>query len=253
MSLGIFLSSLLVFIFRRPENLTWSLVLLSFIDGLALSYGLVNQIRGLYMLGVAKATPISTGSQLVGAALIGAIYFKEWTSLGQYLLGLPALVLIVIGVAMTSYEEDKSASKGQLGPGLVRLLLSSLGFIAYTVILRVANISIWDALVFQGLGVLVGSYLMAKREEGAELFKGETLRNILTGLFFALGNISLMLSNVINGLALGFTLTQMNVVIATLGGLLFLKEKKTKKELVLTLSGLVLVVGGAVLIGITKK
>ena len=62
-----------------------------------------------------------------------------------------------------------------------------------------------------------------------------------------------MLSNVRNGLALGFTLTQMNVVIATLGGLLFLREEKTKKELFLTLLGLVLVVLGGVLIGITKK
>lgn len=254
MAMGIFLASILVFFFRRPENLTWSLVVWSFVDGLALSYGLINQIRGLYILGVSKGTPISTGSQLVGAALIGAIYFKEWTSLNEYVLGITALVLIILGVSMTAFEEKEGAGgTGDRRKGILSLLLSSLGFVAYTVILRVTDISIWDALVFQGLGMLVGSYFLSRKEEEGSLFTRETWSHIITGLIFAMGNISLMLSNVRNGLALGFTLTQMNVVIATLGGLLFLREEKTKKELFLTLLGLVLVVLGGVLIGITKK
>lgn len=254
MALGIFLASLLAFFFRRPENISWRLVVWSFVDGLALSYGLINQIKGLSILGVSKGTPISTGSQLVGAALIGAIYFKEWTSLNQYVLGIGALVLIVLGIGMTAFEEkEEGLDKKDGARGIISLLLSSLGFVAYTVILRITDISIWDALVFQGLGVFLGSFLLARRKEEDPLFTKETFRHIVTGLIFGLGNISLMLSNVRNGLALGFTLTQMSVVIATLGGLLFLREEKTRKELFLTLLGLVLVVLGGVLIGITKK
>ena len=40
--------------------------------------------------------------------------------------------------------------------------------------------------------------------------------------------------------------SQLSVVLSTLGGMVFLHERKSKRELVLTLSGLVLIVIGAV-------
>lgn len=253
MALGIFLASLLVFVFKRPLVLTRKIFIISFIDGLALSFGLIKQIKGLEILGVAKGTPISTGTQLIGASLIGAIYFGEWTRLGQYILGLSALALIIIGVALTAFQEDKApGSSSATKKGILTLCLSSLGFVAYTVILQLAKISIWDAILPQGLGILFASSILAKQESREPLFTKTSLRHILTGLIFALGNLTLMLSNVKNGLAVGFTLTQMSVVIASLGGLLVLKEPKTRKELALTLVGLGLVVAGGIMIGITK-
>ena len=62
----------------------------------------------------------------------------------------------------------------------------------------------------------------------------------------------MMLSIEANGVALGFTLSQMNVVVATLGGMLLLHETKTSKETKFTLGGLILVVAGGLLIGMTK-
>ncbi|MGO3170782.1 MAG: GRP family sugar transporter, partial [Bavariicoccus seileri] len=69
---------------------------------------------------------------------------------------------------------------------------------------------------------------------------------------FAVANIGLLLSNEANGVAVGFTLSQMNVVVSTLGGFFFLHEVKTKKELWITIAGLALVVIGGILIGLTK-
>ena len=132
------------------------------------------------------------------------------------------------------------------------MILSSIGFIMYTVILKVADINIWDALIPQGLGMLVGSIILARREDKEKLFVKESYKHIITGFIFAVANITLMISNIINGLALGFTLTQMNVVVATIGGLIILKENKTKKELSFTIIGLFLVIIGAILIGLTK-
>ncbi|EOY2583347.1 GRP family sugar transporter [Enterococcus lactis] len=54
------------------------------------------------------------------------------------------------------------------------------------------------------------------------------------------------------GVALGFTLSQMNVIVSTLGGMLILHETKTSKETRYTLDGLLLVVTGGLLIGLTK-
>ena len=62
-----------------------------------------------------------------------------------------------------------------------------------------------------------------------------------------------MLSNEMNGLAVGWTLSQMNVIVATLGGLFILKEKKTKKEMAFVIAGVILIALGGILIGITKN
>lgn len=253
MALGIFLTSIIVYFFRKPENWTMSLILLSFIDGLALSYGLINQIKGFNLLGVSKGTPISTGSQLVGATLIGAIFFKEWQTFNQYILGIIALIMIILGVSMTAFQENKiDNNNSDIKKGVITMILSSIGFIMYTVILKVADINIWDALIPQGLGMLIGSIILSRKEDKEKLFVKESYKHIITGFIFAAANITLMISNIINGLALGFTLTQMNVVIATIGGLIILKENKSKIELSFTIIGLFLVIIGAILIGLTK-
>lgn len=253
MALGIFLTSLVAFIFKRP-SWTMFILIVSFIDGLALSYGLINQIKGFSILGVSKGTPISTGTQLIGAVLVGVIYFREWTTSKQYIIGTIALLAVILGVSMTTFQEKKTGNSVNTNTkkGVKTLVLSSLGFVAYTVILRLANIEIWDALIPQSLGMLLGSCILSKREDPSKLFVKESFKHIITGSFFGMGNITLMLSNVLNGLALGFTLTQMNVVIATVGGLIILKEEKTKKELLTVILGLFLVVLGGVLIGIIK-
>jgi putative ribose uptake protein len=48
-----------------------------------------------------------------------------------------------------------------------------------------------------------------------------------------------------NGLATGFILSQTSVVLATLTGIWFLGQKKTKKEMTVTIIGLVLILAAA--------
>ena len=48
-----------------------------------------------------------------------------------------------------------------------------------------------------------------------------------------------------NGLATGFILSQTSVVLATLTGIYFLKQVKTKKEMAVTILGLVLIIFAA--------
>ena len=46
---------------------------------------------------------------------------------------------------------------------------------------------------------------------------------------------------------MAFVISQLCVVISTLGGLNFLHEKKTRNGLIFTIVGLVLIIGGAML------
>ena len=51
-----------------------------------------------------KTMPISTGLQLVGTTLFSAIFLGEWSTSTQVILGLVAMVLLVVGITLTSIK-----------------------------------------------------------------------------------------------------------------------------------------------------
>jgi glucose uptake protein GlcU len=73
---------------------------------------------------------------------------------------------------------------------------------------------------------------------------------MIDGLVFSSAALSILLSKAHNGVATGTSLSQTNIIIATLGGLFILKEHKPKRELICTLIGLGLVVTGGIIIGL---
>ena len=56
-------------------------------------------------------------------------------------------------------------------------------------------------------------------------------RNIIDGVMFGVGNIFMLMAASAAGNAIAFSFAQLGVIISTIGGILFLGEKKTKKEL----------------------
>ena len=66
-------------------------------------------------------------------------------------------------------------------------------------------------------------------------------------LFFAFAALTYLISAQpdMNGLATGFILSQTSVVLATLTGIWFLGQKKTAKEMTVTIIGLVLILAAA--------
>lgn len=254
MSMGTLLFSLAVLLFHQPSAWTMNLIWSSLACGIIWSFGQINQIKSFHLIGVSRAMPISTGTQLIGTSLVGVLYFHEWTKTMQFVLGISALVLIILGVALTAFQEknDENSAEVDMKKGLIILLMSSAGFVLYAVIPRVFDVNGWDAVFPQAIGMFLGSILFCSIEKETAIFGQKSFHNILTGFVFAVANIAIMLSNEANGVALGFTLSQMNVVVSTLGGMILLHETKTSKEVKYTLGGLILVVAGGILIGLTK-
>lgn len=54
--------------------------------------------------------------------------------------------------------------------------------------------------------------------------------NMTTGLLWGLGNICMLLTMREIGLAISFSLSQMGIIISTLGGIFLLGERKSKKK-----------------------
>lgn len=261
MYVTVFILGIIAFWLRKPM-LSTNLLLGSALSGLGQGIGSFLQIKSYDLLGVSRTMPISTGEQLVGSAFVGALFLHEWHSSIQWFLGILAVILTITGIICTAYHDKNKhdqdghqyLSKKQMYHGMALLLISSLAFVAYATLPPIFHLNGWDVLLPQSASLLATvlflTLLSGKRKT---IFQQKTLQNMLTGIFFEIANVGLLISNMINGVTISFTFSQLNVVVSTIGGICLLHEYKTKKELKYALAGLLLVVIGAILIGQTKN
>ena len=249
---GALFFSIVVFFFISPQ-FSWTAITVSFISGLLWALGQMNQFKAVTHLGVSKTLPISTGLQLVGTSLFGVLAFGEWSTTMKLIIGISALSLICLGVVLTSYQQKDPNDKGQGSPlkkGMSILLLSTVGYVGYVVLIRWFSIDGWTAILPQSIGMVVGAILLSIK---AKPFNKYTIRNMIPGLMWATGNLALLLSIPRVGTATSFSLSQTGIIISTLGGIFILGEKKTKKQIVLVIIGSILIIAGGVMLGFTKK
>ncbi|RUQ28302.1 glucose transporter GlcU [Peribacillus cavernae] len=249
-TLGALIFSVFMFFIKMPDMSTvvWTVGIIS---GVSWAVGQLYQLNSVKYMGVSKTVPISTGMQLLGTTLFGVVVFKEWTNKTTVILGVTALICIIAGVILTGISKKEASNKDEnLKKGLLVLVISSLGFLGYVVIVRWFEIEGWAAILPQSIGMLGGALILSVRHNP---FSKYAIRNILTGIMWAIGNIGLLLANPKVGVAVGFSFSQMGIVISTLGGVFLLGEKKSKKQLIFIIIGCVLVITGGVLLGMTKN
>ena len=253
-TIGVLLTAVVASIFFLPVAGSAGAWLLCFLSGAFWAFGQMNQYRAFTQIGVSKTMPLSTGMQLAGTSLMGVLVFGEWGSAMQKMVGTLALALIIIGIWMTTKQEnpDRNAG-GNLKAGIITLLISTIGYVGYSFFPNFTDIPGQEKFLPQALGMAVSAVLLSRFEkDGSRPWDKKVLQNLIGGVIFSGAALSYLVSiePARNGVATGFTLSQMNVVIATLGSVYLLGEKKTPKEMRFILFGLALVVAGGVMIGL---
>ncbi|MEQ6353003.1 RhaT/GlcU family sugar-proton symporter [Lysinibacillus sp. M3] len=249
---GALIFSIGIYFFVKPE-LSPIVFGVGIVSGLFWALGQVNQLKSIDLIGVSKTMPISTGMQLVSTTLFGVIVFHEWSTTMSVILGILALISIIIGIVLTSLpnpEEKKEEHGSNLKKGILILLVSTFGYLVYVVVVRLFNVSGWSALLPQAIGMVIGGVLLTFKHKP---FNKYAIRNIIPGLIWAAGNMFLFISQPRVGVATSFSLSQMGIVIATLGGIFILGEKKTKRQLVAIIIGIVFIVAAGIMLGIAKR
>jgi glucose uptake protein len=252
LTIGALLFALGSALFIKP-HLSVEIIAVSFISGAFWALGQKNQFRAVEYLGVSKAVPISTGMQLTATSLFGVAVFHEWSTTIKMMIGVSALVCIIAGVVFTSVKakgKTVSDQQGQLKKGLVVLLVSTTGYLVYVMIIRWFEIDGWSAILPQAAGMLAGALLLTIKERPYNQY---TIRNILSGIIWATGNIGLLLAIPRVGMATSFSLSQTGIIISTFGGIFLLGEKKSKRQMIFVVIGSVLIIAGGILLGFTKK
>lgn len=253
MTIGALIFSFIVWLFVQPE-MSVSLWVFGIIGGMLWSMGQNGQFRAMQYMGVSVGNPLSSGAQLVFGSLIGAFIFGEWSKTIQYILGLIALVLLVIGFYFTSKQDSEKVESNELtdfGKGFRALTYSTIGYISYTVLFN--NIMVFDALAVifpMAVGMVLGAVIFMKFNIQIEAV---VIKNAVVGVMWGIGNIFMLLAAAKAGLAIAFSFSQLGVIISIMGGILFLGETKTRKETRWLAIGIACFVVGAVLLGIVKS
>ncbi|EQC81739.1 glucose uptake protein [Enterococcus sp. HSIEG1] len=231
MTIGAFLFSLIVFFVTMPTIDGW-IVVIGLLSGLCWSVGQNGQFHGMKYLGVSVGLPLSTGMQLILNTIAGALFFGEWTQSRDYLLGITALILLVTGAYLTARQDGEQMPETEnkmldFPRGFRSLISSTIGYGAYTIIITWAGIDPLAIILPQSIGMLIGASFFALRKTKVNR---AVWKNTLSGLLWGIGNVCMLITVQQIGLAVGFSLSQMGIIISTLGGIFLLGEKKTKKS-----------------------
>lgn len=225
----------------------------SILSGVGWAIAQIITFQSFTLVGSSRAMPITTAFQLLGASLWGVFALGDWPGVGAKLLGGLALVLIILGAWMTVWTEEKTQEKASILKKAVLLLaVGEIGYWAYSAAPQATSIDGMHASLPQAIGMLLVALvysviLSVKDKEKSALAEAVSYKHIFSGFFFAFAALTYLISAQpdMNGLATGFILSQTSVVLATLTGIWFLGQKKTKKEMTITIIGLVLILAAA--------
>lgn len=225
----------------------------SILSGIGWATAQIITFQSFTLIGSSRAMPITTAFQLLGASLWGVFALGNWPGITAKLLGAFALVLIILGAWMTVWSEKKDKENSNLLKKAVLLLaVGEIGYWAYSAAPQATSIDGTHAFLPQAIGmVLVAAVYTAvlsfKGSEKSAFTEVVSYKHIFSGFFFAFAALTYLISAQpdMNGLATGFILSQTSVVLATLTGIWFLGQKKTKKEMTITIIGLVLILVAA--------
>lgn len=229
---------------------------LAILSGMGWASAQIITFYSFTLIGSSRAMPVTTAFQLLGASLWGVIALGNWPTALDKILGFLALVIIILGAYLTVYSEHKNAEQqGNLKKAVLWLLFGELGYWLYSAAPQQATIDGMHAFLPQAIGMVLVGIIYAVIEklrqprQPAAFGQGVTYRHIIAGFFFAFAALTYLISAQpnMNGLATGFILSQTSVVLATLTGIWFLGERKTKKEMGLTIVGLILIMFAATL------
>lgn len=246
---GSLLFGLIAMLTTRP-SISWSLFLLSALGGACWVIGQVGQYLSYDRIGVSETMPISTGLQLIGVPLVGVIAFGEWESPQSKIYGLIGILILIVGIIFTSFT-DKGTSDGSKSNQLstiILLALTTLGYIASSAIPKALDGSGVSIFFGQSVGMIIAVFVYTLVTNNLHIWKERaTLKSGLAGILYSIGALAYIMSIKENGVNMAFVVSQLCVVISTLGGLILLHEKKTRRGLIFTVIGLALIILGAVI------
>lgn len=249
-TLGTLIFAIIFSVSQGISLATGSDLLLGILSGIGWASAQIITFYCFGLIGSSKAMPVTTAFQLLGASLWGVIALGNWPGVSTKIFGGLALILIILGARLTVWNEEKSDENSSvLKKAVIMLAIGEIGYWGYSAAPQATDLTGQEAFLPQAIGmvlvaVIYSLVLSAKEKEKSAFVEIVSYKHIFSGFFFAFAALTYLISAQpdMNGLATGFILSQTSVVLATLTGIWFLGQKRTKKEMTMTLIGLALII-----------
>lgn len=196
----------------------------------------VLMILAVKYIGLARAAPIDGSLVIITSFLWGLLFFKE--QLGSLLFALIGLTLLVIGMPLIAAGEKRDGSK----KGYILAISAGLLWGAIFVPLKLADTleSTYFSMAFTIF--IIGIILMI----AARQFRTKDAAvGTAAGVMWNAANLTSFVAIASLGLAIGYPLTQLAILIAVLWGLLYFKEVTQKKSSLAIYAGAAVVLIGS--------
>lgn len=243
---GASIIGLIAFIFTKP-TVSMPAFWLAVLCGALWTIGQIGQFISFKRIGVANTIPLSTVFQLIGNSIIGMLIFGDWAGTRSKLIGIAALAVVVVGALLTSVTDEQGHRI--TAKDVIFLLCTTIGFWVYSSFPNIAIIkqqSGTGIFLPEMLGILLGAVIYDLFADRQAFTQKTQYLNIFGGLAWGVAGFAYIFSAQANGNTSAFIWTQLNVVIATFGGILLLHEHKSKREMKYTIWGIILIVLGSV-------
>ncbi|MBN1921818.1 MAG: hypothetical protein JW892_11270, partial [Anaerolineae bacterium] len=233
---------------------------LTFAGGVIWALGGLSAFTGTNKLGMAKAFGIWAPLNIVVSLIWGALLFDEFVALRgtTVVVFFAAIATILAGVLLIIFAkggEEGSSERGGFQLGLAGAVGAGVLWGSYFIPVKYSGVSAWAGAFPQALGMVAGSVLLALLSRRTWRLQSitDTLRTLLTGGLWSLGNYGMLLLVGIIGAGKGFTIAQLSVVVSALIGIYWLREPAPKTLAArLTFAGCVLATLGGIVLGNLK-
>lgn len=243
---------LTMFLFSLFSRMNYDLVpfVIGICSGVFWGFGQWLQFEAIDRSDVSKVMPLSNGSQLLLTTLFAWVFLGERYSGWTAVIVFVCLLLIIIGVALstkTSSDQEYKISKTVF----LSVFLSSVFLACYVTIPNFFDIN--DSALFfpQAIGMFVVAVCLNLKNR-SKINNQNVLRNFSTGISWLIANVSLFFVSDYLGLGLAFTISQMCVLVSVYGSIVILKDRKSKKDMNNVYLGTLLMVVGLIIFGLVK-
>ncbi len=260
------LATIVLFAVAGPEKLTGSVFLYPFLGGLIWSLGALCAFSSIARIGMAKAFGVWAPLNIIVGAAWGMLLFGEFLKTGPttLLLAAASLAAIIGGLLLIIFSggtEISGSARKSSGPGFAFAIGAGVLWGTYFVptaflAKKVEGLSGWVTAFPLAVGMLVGSaVLVAIAGRAPRCPTGrDYVRVISSGMLWSVGNFAMLLMVASIGMAKGFTIAQMCVVVNALVGIFILKNPPPGSRAArLTFVGVVLATLGGVMLGNLKE
>ncbi len=191
---------------------------------------------GVRYIGLARAAPIDGSMVIITSFLWGLLFFKE--QIGSLLFAVIGLALLVIGMPLIAIGEKKDGNR----KGYILVIAAGLLWGAIFVPLKLAE-TLESTFFSMAFTIFVTSVILmvATRQFG----KKDLVVGAIAGVGWNAANLASFVAIASLGLAIGYPLTQLAILIAVLWGLLYFKEVTHRKSSLAIYTGAAVVLIGS--------